>query len=160
MLRIAVTQASDETVFSVIFNALSKAGGYSLRCRKKPDDERASTSDLFVMTEKAAAGYRREAINCRIALIPGDVVRIDWSALNASCVVTYGMSSKNSVTFSSLSRPVISVQRELMTLSDFLIEQQEIPVNSMPQISDSQNLAALTALLIIGGAEAVQSVRQ
>ena len=105
--------------------------------------------DLLVLS--ARAGYAVPPRGrCGTLLVPGQAG--DLSArLYADCVVSYGMSLKDSVTISSLDEGglVLSLQRELPTLSGRYLERQDIPVRSQAPASPEDLLAASAALLLL-----------
>lgn len=52
--------------------------------------------------------------------------------IQAETVVTYGLSHRDSLTLSSLSEPVLCVQRALPRLEGGSVEPQEIPLPPLP----------------------------
>jgi hypothetical protein len=104
------------------------------------------------VTASDIAGIGRVA--CGIALLPGDIetVGFDAGALNieAGCVVTYGMSPKNTLTLSSICEDscVVALQRELLTASGDVLERQELRVRGGMK---PETLMAVTGALLVCG---------
>lgn len=108
--------------------------------------------DLLVIAGER--GKRREQIQsgrCGILLVPGTAA--DMTAmLRSSCVVSYGMSKKDSVTISSIDKDslVLSLQRELPTLLGRPLERQDIPIRCFPGAKADEVIASVAALLLLG----------
>ena len=100
---------------------------------------------LLVLTE---AGLGRAASPCGILLVPGDCPAELLERVPAETVVTYGMSPRDSLTFSSLEGPVLCVQRRLPRLDGTVVEPQEVP---LPGLSGPPEL-----LLPVLGARVLQ----
>lgn len=75
-------------------------------------------------------GVRRE-ITCRVALVPGSGCGA-LTGLRAQTLVTWGLSSRDSLTLSSLSEPVLCVQRALLRPDGGVVEPQELPLPRLP----------------------------
>lgn len=104
---------------------------------------------ILVLTENAVNSFQdgKTNIACRILLLPGDA---DAGIFDAECIVTYGMSPKNTVTLSSISEEscVLALQRELLTINGDVLERQEIKIKGgMPP---DCLLAVAGSLLILG----------
>ena len=69
-----------------------------------------------------------------VLLLPGDC---GANGFRAETVVTYGLSPRDSITFSSLREPVLCVQRALPLACGGVLEPQEFP---MPGVSALQTL--------------------
>ena len=94
---------------------------------------------LLVDTAEALAGQKLEilalaeesrgfrGVMCRVALVPGNGGG-DLSGLRAETVVTWGLSPRDSLTLSSLSEPVLCVQRALLRPDGGVVEPQELPL--------------------------------
>ena len=48
------------------------------------------------------------------------------------CLITYGLSSRDSLTLSSLEKPVLCIQRTLPRPDGSIMEAQEIPLGILP----------------------------
>jgi hypothetical protein len=115
--------------------------------------------DVLVLSPAAASdGKSAEGRTaCGIALLPGDAAGPTASAaatsaagIDAGCVVTYGMSPKNTITLSSISETVcvLALQRELLTAAGDVLERQEIKVAG--GMKPDMLLAVMGTLLICG----------
>ena len=99
--------------------------------------------DLLILTPGAAPPFP----GCRILLIPDEIVTIPESEI----AVSYGMSSKCTVTLSSVGKKaVLSIQREMPGLFGNTVEPQEIPVNNLLSLSKYALMASSAALLMLG----------
>ena len=67
-------------------------------------------------------------------LLPGDC---GANGFRAETVVTYGLSPRDSITFSSLREPVLCVQRALPLLRGGVLEPQEFP---LPGLAGAEGL--------------------
>ena len=63
--------------------------------------------------------------------MPGDCTA-PLERITAETVVTYGLSSRDSLTLSSLAEPVLCVQRQLPRPGGGVVEPQEFPLPSLP----------------------------
>jgi hypothetical protein len=92
--------------------------------------------------------------SCSIALLPGDAGALPQNdgtnSINTGCVVTYGMSPRNTITLSSINESscVLALQRELLTVTGDVLERQEIRVEG--GMKPESLLAVAGALLICG----------
>ena len=106
--------------------------------------------DLVVVSP--LPGYRSNAtLRCTFLLVPGTAA--DLGRLpQPDCVVSYGLSKRDSVTLSSIMDEtlVLSLQRELPTLEGTLLERQDIPVPRLAGRRPDELLAAAAALLLLG----------
>lgn len=86
------------------------------------------TWDLLALTRRGRAALGQAEVSCRTLLIPGD----SPPPLRAETVITCGLSSRDSLTLSSLTEPVLCVQRHLPRPDGAVIEPQEFPLPSLP----------------------------
>lgn len=99
----------------------------------------------------------KEALpSCRLLLLPGSETAL-IGRCNTSCAMSYGISSKDSLTISSLegNQVSIAVQRELVTITGGSVEQQELIL----PVRDGKKplpLLAFVGLLLVLGAPAEQ----
>ena len=99
--------------------------------------------DLLILTIKAAPPFPK----CRILLIPDELLTIPESEI----AVSYGKSSKCTVTLSSVGKTaILSIQREMPDLFGGTIEPQEIPVKNTLNLSKYALMASSAALLMLG----------
>ena len=87
---------------------------------------------LMVLTRRGCEELGDTAAICRVLLVPGD-----WAPsldrITAETVVTYGLSHRDSLTLSSLTEPVLCVQRRLPRPDGGFIEPQEFPLGALPE---------------------------
>ena len=84
--------------------------------------------DLLALTRRGCGALGRAALSCRILLLPGD----SQPPLRAETVITYGLSPRDSLTLSSLTEPVLCVQRSLPRPAGAVVEPQEFPLPGLP----------------------------
>ena len=72
---------------------------------------------------------------CRVLLVPGDFAA-SLEHIQAETVVTYGLSHQDSLTLSSLTEPVLCVQRRLPRPDGGFIEPQEFPLPDLPAAAE------------------------
>jgi hypothetical protein len=116
---------------------------------------RGSRTDILVLSEDAPMSCLRakRLIRCNILLLPGDTIAgvgNDANGCEAGCIVTYGMSPKNTITLSSISETscVLAIQREFLTVSGDMLERQEIRI--MGGMKPGSLLTVAGTLLILG----------
>ena len=87
---------------------------------------------LLALTRRGCEELGDTAALCRVLLVPGD-----WAPsldrITAETVVTYGLSHRDSLTLSSLTEPVLCVQRRLPRPDGGFIEPQEFPLGALPE---------------------------
>jgi hypothetical protein len=101
--------------------------------------------DVLVAAVHPDTGVRK--LQCGILLIDGGS-SIDFAA--ADCVVSYGMSPRDTITMSSVGdeQCVVALQRELVTVSRRVLERQEIAVPA-GNCGINELLAAVGAALLL-----------
>lgn len=108
--------------------AAMAAGGSSLvRACCHPALLAGLTLDLLVVSPGATGWAGATALSCRTALLPGGLSALTRS-LPADTVVSYGSSSRNTLTLSSLEehRASVAVQREFVALDGRAVDRQEL----------------------------------
>lgn len=75
---------------------------------------------------------RGAELSCGLLLAPGNCPAEWLSRIRADFAVSYGLSARDSLTFSSLEEPVLCVQRALPGPDGTVIEPQEIPLPGLP----------------------------
>ena len=110
------------------------------------------TYDLFVAGSFSHDAPGSAVLSCRALLLPGDVQMAAFSQISSKWVVSFGLSSKDSITVSSLTpdSALLTLQRELVTLDGQVIEQQEIPV-TIPSSASAPGIMALYGSLLLLG---------
>lgn len=87
---------------------------------------------LLALTRAGCSRLEGNAVRCRTLLVPGDCDAALLSGIQADCVITCGLSPRDSLTLSSLETPVLCVQRALPGPGGTVIEPQEIPLSPLP----------------------------
>lgn len=105
-----------------------------IRHIRDPWSAAGRTWDFLVLTPMGCRMLTGERVKSRVLLLPGGE---QWSAFEAEIVVTYGLSPRDSLTFSGLREPVLCVQRKLPLLHGGSLEPQEFP---MPGLGDAEEL--------------------
>lgn len=80
---------------------------------------------------RALAGPAGGEIVCRLLLSPGDLPALP-ARVRAETVISYGLSPRDSLTLSSLTEPVLCVQRALPRPDGGVVDPQEVPLPSLP----------------------------
>ena len=101
---------------------------------------------LLVLTRRGCAELGGRAALCRVLLAPGDQAP-ELRNVAAEAVVTYGLSSRDSLTLSSLAEPVLCVQRRLPRPDGAVIEPQEFPLPPLP--APAEELLPLLGLRLL-----------
>ena len=106
--------------------------------------------DLLVVSPGATGWAGAGALNCRTALLPGGRAALT-RALPAGTVLSYGASSRNTLTLSSLDelRASVAVQREFVSLDGRAVERQEL-ILPCGGLSPDLLLAEAGAALLLG----------
>lgn len=90
---------------------------------------------LLALTPKGcrtlAAGQTAGGIVCRLLLAPGDAQPLP-PQVQAETVISYGLSPRDSLTLSSLTEPVLCVQRALPRPDGTAVDAQEFPLPPLP----------------------------
>ena len=96
----------------------------------RPDREEAVGRfwDLLALTPEGCAHLTGCCPRCRVLLLPGNCRMMGM----ADTVITYGLSSRDSLTLSSLEEPVLCVQRSLPRPDGPAVEPQEVPLRDLP----------------------------
>lgn len=84
---------------------------------------------LLALTAEGCRRLEGAGPLCRILLTPGDCPPAILTG--AETVVSYGLSPRDSLTLSSLTEPVLCVQRALPRPDGTVVEPQEIPLPSL-----------------------------
>jgi len=110
------------------------------------------TCGIFLLGPGVPMARRPERVRCRAAILPGTDCAALGSCLETPCAVTYGLSSRDTLTLSSLSgrQAVVALQREVVDLSGCCHERQEWTASIPPGVGRLQFLAAEAAKLLIG----------
>lgn len=151
-MEMTVIESGTEDIASNIAAGYTWAGQnmQTVRIRRAvtPEDLTGPPPDILVLSPDAVTSHIVSApVECGILLLPGDA---DAEDFDAGCVVTYGMSPKNTITFSSIGEDtcVVALQRELLTVNGDMLERQEFKIKS--GLRPDGLLAVAGALLILG----------
>lgn len=132
---------------------LWESGGALITCFEKTDGLGKNYNFIAISPEVAESEcWDVEGISrCKMLLVPGKYAAKAANVIDSSCVVSYGLSDRDSITLSSIedSRAVLAIQRELVTLKEKVLDRQEIPVGSR-KISPEHLMALCGCLLILG----------
>lgn len=112
---------------------------------------RGFSPDLLVVAQSASGAPGKAA--CGTLLAPNFRGAVGRN-LKAEKVISYGLSTRDSLTLSSIGRKkmVLSLQRELTALNGRVLERQDIPVQVSAGRSPEDVLASVSALLLLGAA--------
>ena len=103
--------------------------------------------DLMALTPSGLLPLGKGLLHCRILLLPGGSP-LELAALaDVGCLITYGLSSRDSLTLSSLEAPVLCVQRTLPRPDGSIVEPQELPLDSLP--APAEELLPLLGLYLL-----------
>lgn len=83
---------------------------------------------VLALTERGCGDLERA--DCGVLLVPGDRAEVVLARVRAETVVTCGLSQRDSLTLSSLSEPVVCLQRALLRPDGGTVEPQEFPLPS------------------------------
>lgn len=87
---------------------------------------------LLVLTPRGCQTLPESpAAVCQVLLAPGDCPAVLERVL-AETVISYGLSPRDSLTLSSLTEPVLCVQRALPRLDGTAVDPQEFPLPPLP----------------------------
>lgn len=159
MYRVGILEAAGGQVAPRLQEELQAAGRelpMLLTCGERFSCFRG-TYDLFVVAATAAGAILppdvgNQPIQAGILLVPGSAAAELMPAFQADCVVTYGLSGKDSITLSSLNRhtAVLALQREFRTLLGEMVGQQEIPIRFAHSMSAPTLMAVYGCLYALG----------
>ena len=99
------------------------------------------------MTPAGLLRTKRGLVRCRILLLPGGCPLELAAQVHAERVITYGLSSRDSLTLSSLEAPVLCVQRTLPRPDGGVVEPQEFPLSNLP--APAEELLPLLGLRLL-----------
>ena len=108
-------------------SALAQGSSALVRACRHPALLAGTPLDLLVVSPGATGWAGAGTLNCRAALLPGGRSALT-RLLPAGMVLSYGSSSRNTLTLSSLDeqRASVAVQREFVSLDGRAVERQEL----------------------------------
>lgn len=96
-------------------------------------DLAAHSWDILALTAQGCVQLEQSVhLRCHILLVPGGIQPDLLARLGADAVISYGLSHRDSLTLSSLEKPVLCVQRELPRPDGGVVEPQEVPLGALP----------------------------
>lgn len=125
---------------------------HSLCIPDTPESLRSSHWDLLVLSRSGCRILlsRRIACSCGTLLLPGDTTATITQLVQARQVIGAGLSSRNSITFSSLRQEnaLVCIQRTLLRTDGSAVEPQELLRPTLPLPAEEQLLLFGLQLLI------------
>ena len=139
----------DEGIAAALAPRLAE-GGHRLLSGRHPGELAVSPLDLLVISPGARGWAGAGAVKCTAVLLPGTAgprARV----LQAHCAVSYGTSPRDTLTLSSLEggQICLALQRELVTLTGQVVEQQELVLPFPRDAAPLPFLATAGALLLL-----------
>lgn len=119
-------------------DAFRDVRGMTYRLRDLPTDFRGMTYCLRdLLTDwrgkfRIWRNLRGAELSCGLLLLPGNCPAEWLSRIRTDFAVSYGLSVRDSLTFSSLEEPTLCVQRALPRPDGIIIEPREIPLPGLP----------------------------
>jgi len=157
MYRVAILEPPDGKITAMLCDRLLAWGGSpSVVLRQASQlSDLGGAYDLLVVFASAsdcATSPPSSDLSCHVLLLPGEAQEAIWKQIPSGCVVSFGLSPKDSITVSSIepSSAVLALQRELVTLGGRVIEQQEIPL-SIPKATSARDVTVLASGLLLLG---------
>ena len=134
-----------EGIKADIMRALSACGKGTVRCRNE------GCPALLVVSLGAIQQKRKLPETCGVLLVPGDAGQA-IRAIHAASAVSYGGSSRDSLTVSSRekTRIMAAIQRGLVTVEGTVVECQEFALELVPGSDEMSALAVAGALILLG----------
>lgn len=144
MERFQVIEAGEGIEGAILHGLSARGGGGQL----KVSGEHPA---LLVVSPEAARRKVTLPAACRTILLPGDAGEL-LQGLRAASAVSYGTSSRDSLTISSRDGEILwaALQRELVTVEGQVVERQEFPIALAAGREEQSALAVAGALLLLG----------
>ena len=102
---------------------------------------------MMALTPSGLLRLEKGILRCRVLLLPGGSPLELASLADTECLITYGLSNRDSLTLSSLEEPVLCVQRTLPRPDGSVVEPQELPLNGLP--APAEELLPLLGLYLL-----------
>ena len=102
---------------------------------------------LMALTPSGLLRLDKGILRCHVLLLPGGSPLELASLADTDCLITYGLSNRDSLTLSSLEEPVLCVQRTLPRPDGSVVEPQELPLNGLP--APAEELLPLLGLYLL-----------
>lgn len=132
---------------------------------KRPEPLTCRRWDLLTLTAGGCAGMELLPLVCACGtlLVPGDCGEDVLQRIRAERVVSFGISGRDSLTFSSMGEEqrVLCIQRELLLPDGGVVDRQEIPLPEKYLILPDEAILALmgTRLLLYGAGSFSKEMR-
>lgn len=117
---------------------------------RRRSEARSRRWGTLVLTPKGCAALYGAELSCGLLLLPGNCPPERLPRLRTGRAASYGLSPRDTLTFSSLQEPVLCVQRALSAPDGVLVEPQEIPLPGLPP--PVERFLPLLGLWILRGA--------
>lgn len=117
---------------------------------RRRSDVRKRQWGTLVLTPKGCGALYGAELSCGLLLIPGNCPPERLPRPLTGRAASYGLSPRDTLTFSSLQEPVLCVQRTLTAPDGGIVEPQEIPLPGLPP--PVERFLPLLALWILRGA--------
>ncbi len=148
MLTVCFIEDNENIAFASarLIDELRAAPGGALLLGNMPLVRRA---DIIVLSPSSCGRKTELPPSCGALLSPGGY---GADRIKTDSVVSYGMSARDSLTYSSVKRGIctVAVMRELETFSGAVVERQEIPALIPEGVSEEGALAVFGCLLLLG----------
>ena len=155
MFSLAVLEREDEKLAEAItrlmkMNAKKHNASVLISHSDKFELLNAPDIDLLIISPNTRFS-EKTALNAKCILLPGTLLD-NLNGVESEYVITYGMSPRDTVTASSISDDgiVITLQRELVTLSGEVLERQDLPNMPLLMPTVEKTMAVLSVFLLIG----------
>lgn len=138
-------------VYKAVHRALGTEKETRITTGSHPAQFAEEALDLLCIGPDAIGWAGVSAVDCRMLLLPGTAGPLA-RGLRCQSAVSYGTSPRDTLTFSSLEgeKICLALQRELVTLSGGVLEQQEMVLPFPPGEAPETFLAAAGVLLLLG----------
>lgn len=135
-------------------DALCRAAGVDAARFRALSEASGRAWNLLALTRSAAAQRSDGELCAQNVLLPGDTPARLAASLRAQQAVGYGLSARDTLTFSVLSGAgrLLCLQRSVLTLDGELLEPQELPLSpAFAALSDEDALLAAGLRLLCRG---------
>lgn len=152
MYHIAVLEETPGTLSRLLEKRCTASGeGLVMTCGDSTRALGEAYDFIVISSETAERGRWDGTASCKVLLVPGKYAPKAVAAITSGCIVSFGMSARDTITLSSVDdrRPVIALQRELLTLRGEMLDRQEIPIGLSYPVPGDALMAAAGALLIL-----------
>ena len=135
-------------------DALCRAADVDAACFRSLSEASGVAWNLLALTRSAAAHRSVGELYAQNVLLPGDTPSALAASLRAQQAVGYGLSARDTLTFSGFSGTgrQLCLQRSVLTLGNALLEPQELPLSpAFAALTDEDALLAAGLRLLCRG---------